>query len=389
MGDGTKDNPYTREDVLRLIEENGGTAKGLDISGKYFEDEIDLSKLDLDEIILKNAEFIHHHDDERMIGAHLEGTGLVYANLEGAKLIGANIEGAYLIEAQLKGAHLFCAHLDGAHLLGVHLEGAWLGDAHLKGADLKDAHLEGADLAFAHLEGADLMYAHLEGACFEFAYLEGSNLSNAHLEGANLRGANLKGAGLLNVEFPHDTRLEEVDWGNYILGEEREADTDTTEVEEREEIEITYWLDSVAATYRRLKKWYTEHEIYDVAGEFLYREMEAKRKARSWKRKPHLKLWGWIMRLLCGYGERPFRVVASALVVVFGLALTYFAIGTLTPNTLLNSLYYSAVSFTALGYGSWAPEPSGWVKGLGAFEAFIGVFMIALFLITFVRKMTR
>jgi len=33
MGDGTQENPFTREDVLRLIEENGGTAKGLDLSG--------------------------------------------------------------------------------------------------------------------------------------------------------------------------------------------------------------------------------------------------------------------------------------------------------------------------------------------------------------------
>ena len=33
MGDGTKENPYTREDVLRLIKENGGTAKELDLSG--------------------------------------------------------------------------------------------------------------------------------------------------------------------------------------------------------------------------------------------------------------------------------------------------------------------------------------------------------------------
>jgi hypothetical protein len=74
---------------------------------------------------------------------------------------------------------------------------------------------------------------------------------------------------------------------------------------------------------------------------------------------------------------------------VFGLALVYLAIGALTPNTFLNSLYYSAVSFTALGYGSWVPEPTGWVKGLGAFEAFLGVFMMALFLITFTRKMTR
>ncbi|GAH63404.1 unnamed protein product, partial [marine sediment metagenome] len=94
--------------------------------------------------------------------------------------------------------------------------------------------------------------------------------------------------------------------------------------------------------------------------------------------------------LLCGYGERPWQVFASAAVVVLGLALIYFAIGTLTPGTFLNSLYYSAVSFTALGYGSWAPEPTGWViKAIGALEAFVGVFMMALFLITFTRKMTR
>ena len=29
MGDGIAENPYTREDVLKLIEENGGTAEGL------------------------------------------------------------------------------------------------------------------------------------------------------------------------------------------------------------------------------------------------------------------------------------------------------------------------------------------------------------------------
>ena len=54
MGDGTEQNPFTREDVLRRIEENGGTAKGLDLSGKRFEEGIDLrDELDLKEIILK------------------------------------------------------------------------------------------------------------------------------------------------------------------------------------------------------------------------------------------------------------------------------------------------------------------------------------------------
>ena len=36
MGDGTEQNPLTREDVLRLIEENVGKAIGLDLSEKVF-----------------------------------------------------------------------------------------------------------------------------------------------------------------------------------------------------------------------------------------------------------------------------------------------------------------------------------------------------------------
>ncbi len=273
MGDGTKEHPYTREDVLRLIEENGGTAEGLDLSRKFFEEGIDLSKLNLRKIILK--------------------------------------------ESFLKKAHFEESILTGSHLEGVYLE-------------------------FAHLENAELHFARLERAL------------------------------LWSAQFSSDTRLEDIDWGNYILWEEI-AKTYTTAL----------------ISYRRLKNLHTNAGMYDVAGKFYYREMEAKRKARKWRKEPHLKLWSLILRILCGYGENWERVIISAAAVIFGLALIYLAIGTLSPNTFLNSLYYSAVSFTALGYGSWAPQPTGSVKALGAFEAFIGIFMMALFLVTFTRKMTR
>ena len=52
-----KEKPLTREDVLRLIEANGGTASGLDLSGKTFEAGIDLRGLNLELIILENARF--------------------------------------------------------------------------------------------------------------------------------------------------------------------------------------------------------------------------------------------------------------------------------------------------------------------------------------------
>ena len=203
------------------------------------------------------------------------------------------------------------------------------------------------------------------------AHLNRANMGAVNIQGTNLEYAYFNDTWLDNPIISYETRLQNVNWGNYILAVET--------------VEYFNWAIDV---YRQLKTWHTNAGIYDIAAKFYYREMEARRKAQSWKRL-HLKMWYWVMRMLCGYGEKPERVAISAAMVVLSLASIYFAIGTLTPNTFLNSLYYSAVSFTALGYGSWAPEPTGWVKGLGAFESFIGVFMMALFLVTFVRKMTR
>ena len=313
-----KQKPLTREDVLRLIEENGGTAEGLDLSEKRFEKGIDLHKLNLEGIILKDA------------------------------------------------------HLEEAHLWGAHLERAFLEGAHLEGADLSDAHLEGADLYDANLEGAILFDAHLEKAHLMHAHLEKAHLNHAHLQGAHLTRAHLEGAYLFQAKLSPDTKLENADWGNYILGEEKER--------------TFAWAED---TYRRLKIWYTEHGMYNIAGEFFFREMEAKRKGVKWWPNPLPRAWSKFLSLICGYGERPLRVIGWAASVISGSALIYFGIGTLTPSTFLDCLYYSAASFTALGYGSWVKEATGWVKGLGVFESFIGVFTIALFLITFIRKMAR
>lgn len=96
-----------------------------------------------------------------------------------------------------------------------------------------------------------------------------------------------------------------------------------------------------------------------------------------------------VISLLCGYGERPFRAVAWFIGLVIFLAMCYFLFGDLKPSDLANCFYYSLVSSTALGYGAWAAEPSGWVKYMGAVESAFGTFLMALFLTTFTRKITR
>ncbi|GAI59594.1 unnamed protein product, partial [marine sediment metagenome] len=107
---------------------------------------------------------------------------------------------------------------------------------------------------------------------------------------------------------------------------------------------------------------------------------------------PRNSLWWALLTaydLLCGYGERLKRILVWIFVIVFGLAAAYYFWGSFGTSSFGDTLYYSVASFTALGYGKWAPQPTGWAKGMGAAEAFIGVFMMALFLVTFVRKMTR
>jgi hypothetical protein len=113
--------------------------------------------------------------------------------------------------------------------------------------------------------------------------------------------------------------------------------------------------------------------------------MTVKRKATKWWPNPLNRIFSKIVSILCGYGEEPERVVISALVIIFGLSIVYVFGGL----NLTYAIYFSAVSFVALGYGSWAHAPVGWIQGLGAAESFLGVFMMALFLVTFTRKMTR
>ncbi len=327
-----EEEPLTRDDVLKMIEEHGGP-NGLDLSGAIFVPGIDLSNMNLAGIILEKAD--------------LKGANLQHSDLQD--------------RVNLQDANLSCANLEGTSLLYANLNGADLGKTKLKGASLsyakmKKANLWAADLTYTELTDADLESAKLRGATLINTYISRANLSNASLYGADLSQA---------------VGLSGINWGkNYIVGEEAEGYPATaTEV------------------YRSLKKCYTDAGIYDIAGNFYFREMTMKRKLMKWWPNPLPRAWVKLLSILCGYGEKPLRVIAWAAAVVLGLGSIYIA-GAQSP---LMAYYFSAVSFTALGYGAWINSSSieTWVKALGALEAFLGVFMMALFLVTFTRRMTR
>jgi hypothetical protein len=302
-------------------------------------------------------------DVERLIDEH--------GGPEGLDLREANLLQADLTWLNLRGTILELANLEAGHLSDANLQEANLSRAQLQGANLSLANLEGANLIVANLQGANLLWASLQGADLWGANLQRASLSAANLQGADLQAANLQRARLADAKL-RDANLEGANWGDYVLGEEMARE-----------------FGAAASAYRALKQWHTEAGMYDIAGQFHYREMEARRKLAWQERRLPYAVATYVLRFLYGYGERPERVIGWVAAVIFGLAFVYLLPGVLTGG-FWSALYYSAVSFTALGYGGWAPEPQGWAgRFLGAGESFIGVFMMALFLVTFTRKMTR
>lgn len=96
--------------------------------------------------------------------------------------------------------------------------------------------------------------------------------------------------------------------------------------------------------------------------------------------------------LLWGHGERPLRTVGFGCFLVLFSALLYtqghFMANQVThkPN-FLESIYFSVVTITHIGYGD--IMPLGFDRGVAVLEEFAGIFILPLFLTALCRKYLR
>ena len=275
-------------------------------------------------------------------------------------------------------------------------------------ARFDDAEMELASFTYARLAGSHLAGVVAERSVFDGCDLRGADLRFARLSNVNLAGSNVSDANFYGAEL-ENCSLEDVQWGRrHMVIQEKRGEWEHAHV-----------------VYRTLTAIHEAAGLYDAAGEFRYRRERVRTNRwrdqalgktdsatrsgfRGWisiaTRSRRRALGQWLLRTfvdwLFGFGERPFRVVWALAGVVLGFALFYFI-----PTTwdfsgagfveLLrrfgDALYFSAVSTTALGYGPWAdPDDSlGWRVYLGVAQSFLGIFLNALFLVTFVRRLVR
>jgi len=108
------------------------------------------------------------------------------------------------------------------------------------------------------------------------------------------------------------------------------------------------------------------------------------------------KIFLWIVLtfsfLVWGHGERPLRTLFSGISVVLICAFLYtfgFIVqdGVNIRPDFFQSLYFSVITFTTVGYGDFTP--AGLSKAVAVVEAFSGIFVVPLFIIGLSRKYLR
>lgn len=275
--------------------------------------------------------------------------------------------------------------------------GAMLQGLHLKGADLEDVDLvnRGSHVGY-DLSHSDLYHANLRRAHLFNLKLVGGSLMKADLSEANVHCCNFENTNLLGVKW-YNARIDSMCLGHQLL-QERVA---FTERRKRNNAAAVDNFEQCEEIYRDLRKAAETQGLFEMGGYLIHKELTMRRyQYPIWSARRFISKF---IDLFCGYGERPLNVIAFSILLIFVCATLYFFLGVNTGEGMIGfdraatwsenmfsyftSLYYSVVTFTTLGYGDITPV--GTSRLVAALEAFIGSFTLALFVVVFVKKMTR
>ncbi len=153
-------------------------------------------------------------------------------------------------------------------------------------------------------------------------------------------------------------------------------------------------LERAFRMYRRAVGAYHNCGLYAEARELSYRLMATRMKrARElripwWHRLELFAFWA-----IAGFGYRPLRVVASAIVFVLCYAMLYWSIDGITSSvtgtqiTFQHAVYFSGTTFSTVGYGDFVPAPHAQLIALT--EAALGSLTMGLFVAVLAQRLNN
>ncbi|WP_176451334.1 pentapeptide repeat-containing protein [Halorubrum sp. Ea8] len=404
------------------------------LRGYYLRD-TDFSKTDLSQVSLNNA--------------NLTGANLFNADLTNGYLWDVNFTDAYLFNVALTDAYLFNTDFIDADLTSADLRDADLPNTEFTGADLTSSDLSGTDLTDARLRWAsladvtairanftdtDLLGVDLEGASLNDSQFDGAALTGARLYDTKPQGVSINDQTVFSDQTVYAREADPCDpWhpldgetttpislrdkialavrsGQVLQSRYRSADANppsgsiakvrqavkrfrrhrNLNTEDRREVGDR--LKKATSVYRIRQRLQRENSRpRDVAQPYV-REQHSRRK-RAFATRSY---WEWFKhatyRWVMLYGESPARVVGTSIAAVAVFAAIYSIVGGIviggeTPD-LIGYIYFSAVTFSTLGYGGIEPTTTT-TQLLASVQSLIGGILIALLVAVFGRRALR
>ncbi|WP_185715636.1 pentapeptide repeat-containing protein [Halocatena pleomorpha] len=288
-------------------------------------------------------------------------------------------------------------HLDGAYLKGAKLRNIdWFRDVSLANVDFTRADVRATDFSGAQLRFSKFKYTNAIYADFSGSDLEGTIMSETDLRSATLVETRLNGAIFSDVYVNRET-----DFGEYSVYE--------TEVTP-ETLYETHPLQAAAWVYRELQEIYRDNSL-PTLNRHSYRQEKDARRRLAWQKGEYgnaikYELSRWVML----YGTSPYRILTVSIMLILSCGVLYPLAGGVritgdggpttytferiqtaplswTTEVLLQSIYFSVVTFSTLGYGDIKPV-GYWAQLLSGIEAILGTLFAALLVFVLARSAT-
>jgi hypothetical protein len=252
---------------------------------------------------------------------------------------------------------------------------AILSNIHFEGAILKHSNFQDGKIHDCYFEDADLYHASFRNA----------TLNTCKFIQTNCTGIDLQGAKLISCDFL-DAKIKDVTTSSAIVDQKT-----TFGPELKSEKEGNFHFASIE--YKQIKEMYKNSSLHQIADKYHYKGMCAKRKLIDIKNPAR-----WINYLfgdlLCKYGTSFVRVLGASVIIMLVCAFLYTINGSLLfhnepleIHSFWNSLYFSIVTFTTLGYGDY--HAIGLMRFVAATESFVGAALMALFTVIVARNIIR
>ncbi len=256
-----------------------------------------------------------------------------------------------------------------------------LADCSLDYATFENVQLYGASLTGASLrhttfkDGSSLAHATMRHCDCRRASLASVALTNADLRGSDLRGTDLCRADLHNVKLA-DVHLNEEPWWALFFRRDR-----WTRFGGKFQSANYLGNDVDAVVKRRIvaeADFYLFRCEHPILGLIWY---IAANGGRSAVRLGAWALFMWFLFAIAYHAPMSATLASTPLIHISAtLRPEFVRSGTVGSLTFGDSLYFSAVTLTTLGYGDIVPAPSSWTaKCLVAVEALLGYVLLGMF----------